>query len=625
MQVTDSLGNRYTLGAVLGKGGEGAVYDVQSRPELAAKLYHEPASAELAAKLAAMVALDTDDLRAVATWPLRVLFDSRGVNTLGYLLPRAAGFEPIHQLYTPKSRRQFFPQADWGFLLRVAKNVAAALARVHDHGVIVGDVNLGNILVAGNAAVRLIDTDSFHIEIKGARYPCRVGFDEYLAPEAQRQLQQVGAHWKLTRTPQQDVFALAVIVFQLLFMGRHPFAGRQLDGGEAEWAALIMAQRYAYAPDAAARHMAPPPGALPLSLLPPPLQTLFVRAFTGPAAQRPTAADWAEELERTLSALAQCRVNPAHRYHPASGRCLWCEADARRTIPFFAQASALEALETLEHVSADEKRRRAQPVPITLRLPPLATEPLQTLLAEVRSLKKQGPKPAFGPVVEIPALDAPLVELAARFQVPLHAPAERLRQLAAEIDQQMLSEAQPWHLLLSAFYAAADEAEQLVLACMALPRQFERTIADLNRADETELRRRWLELHRIGDAGLPELKSGIDALLESFELETAADVTPAALAAVAGLGQARIAALLAWRKRLEDGITPAQVGLAVAERLRNDDSHRLRGMQDRLAQIPAEMNRLQKKFTGLRPVLQRALNNLSQRRVIVAAALARQE
>lgn len=123
MQVTDPLGNRYRLGDPLGQGGEGVVYRVHGQPDQAAKLYHHLPPAELAANLAAMA---TDDLRAVATWPLRVLRDGSGVAAIGYLTPLAAGYEPIHQLYTPKSRRQRFPQADWRFLLRVASGRAAA-------------------------------------------------------------------------------------------------------------------------------------------------------------------------------------------------------------------------------------------------------------------------------------------------------------------------------------------------------------------------------------------------------------------------------------------------------------------------------------------------------------------
>ena len=652
MQVTDSLGNRYRLGDALGQGGEGVVYRVHGQPDQAAKVYHQPPPAELATKLGVMAAMTTDDLRAVASWPLRVLLDGRGVAPVGYLMPLAAGYEPIHQLYTPKSRRQRFPQADWGFLLRVAKNFAAAMAHVHDHGVIIGDVNLGNVLVGSAAGVRLIDTDSFHIETGGARYPCRVGFDEYLAPEAQRDLQRVGKHEHLARTPQQDAFSLAVIVFQLLFMGRHPFAGRQLDGGEAEWSVLIVAQRYAYGPGATARRMAPPPGALDLSLIPPSTQALFERAFAGSPERRPTAEDWAEELGRVLNALAQCRIHPAHRYHPASGRCLWCEADARRKTPFFVRASALETLETIEHRSATERQRQAADAaarrapthrpapllnaapaplaaprfaPIKLHLPPLADDALRMPLAQVRALKKQGPKPAFGPVAEIPALDGALLEPAARFRIPLQAAPDRLRRSIAEIDQRIAAEARQWRALLGEFYSAAAEAEDLVQQCRTLPGAFDREIADLNRVDPAEHLRRWLELHRIGDAHLAELRGGIDTLLESFDLETAADLTAEALDSVPGLGARRRDALLAWRRRIETGIEPTQAGLAVAKRLRQNHSHRLRGMHDRLTQIPGEMDRLQKKFTGLRPVLQRALNNLAQRRVIALAALKRQE
>ncbi len=61
MQVTDSLGNRYRLGDALGQGGEGVVYKIQSQPDQAAKIYHQPPPAELATKLGAMAAMATDD------------------------------------------------------------------------------------------------------------------------------------------------------------------------------------------------------------------------------------------------------------------------------------------------------------------------------------------------------------------------------------------------------------------------------------------------------------------------------------------------------------------------------------------------------------------------------------
>ena len=60
----------------------------------------------------------------------------------------------------------------------------------------------------------------------GKIYRCVVGVPEY-APELQ------GKSFKdVDRRPEHDRFGLAVLVFHLLMMGRHPFSGVSLDPGD---------------------------------------------------------------------------------------------------------------------------------------------------------------------------------------------------------------------------------------------------------------------------------------------------------------------------------------------------------------------------------------------------------
>jgi DNA-binding helix-hairpin-helix protein with protein kinase domain len=35
-------------------------------------------------------------------------------------------YEPMHKVYGPTHRKEVFPHADWRFLVRTAKNLAAA-------------------------------------------------------------------------------------------------------------------------------------------------------------------------------------------------------------------------------------------------------------------------------------------------------------------------------------------------------------------------------------------------------------------------------------------------------------------------------------------------------------------
>src|SRR4029077_19296035 len=122
-------------------------------------------------------------------------------------------------LYVPKLRLQEFPQADWRFLVRAAENVARAFDFIHQAGVVIGDVNHSNLLVANDATVKCIDCDSFQISAGSERWLCRVGTGDYQPPE----MQQLTSYEQVVRTPNHDNFGLAVTIFRLLFAGRHPF------------------------------------------------------------------------------------------------------------------------------------------------------------------------------------------------------------------------------------------------------------------------------------------------------------------------------------------------------------------------------------------------------------------
>ena len=83
-------------------------------------------------------------------------------------------------------------------------------------------------------------------------------------------------------------------LFHLLFMGRHPFAGRFLGAGEMPIEKAIAECRFAYSRDARRTKMAPPPFTPPLAVAGPATTELFERAFHPMVASggRPTAEDW---------------------------------------------------------------------------------------------------------------------------------------------------------------------------------------------------------------------------------------------------------------------------------------------------------------------------------------------
>lgn len=67
-------------------------------------------------------------------------------------MPFVKGKE-IHQLFGPRERFVEFPSVGWDSLVHVARNCAAAFNSVHDLGVVIGDVNEGNLLVTSDGTV----------------------------------------------------------------------------------------------------------------------------------------------------------------------------------------------------------------------------------------------------------------------------------------------------------------------------------------------------------------------------------------------------------------------------------------------------------------------------------------
>jgi DNA-binding helix-hairpin-helix protein with protein kinase domain len=281
-------GQALRLGTELGRGGEGSVVALADRPGQVVKLYHETPSARKVAKLTALVAASGPAVQKVAAWPQELVRNAAG-EIVGFLMPRLAERRDIHQLYSPRSRAAAFPTADFRFIVHVAANIARAFAVLHAQGHIVGDVNHGSIVVNPDGTVQLIDCDSFQVRDGAEVFTCDVGVPLFTAPELHGK-----AFRELVRTPNHDQFGLAVVLFHLLCVGRHPFAGRFLGSGEMPIERAIAEFRFAYGPEAATRQMAPPPGTLPLEALGSEIAGLFGAAFAAKAVYdaRPKAADW---------------------------------------------------------------------------------------------------------------------------------------------------------------------------------------------------------------------------------------------------------------------------------------------------------------------------------------------
>ena len=124
------------LGKLIGKGGEASVFEIAGSTDKVAKIYHAP-KPDQSMKVAAMLPIANADLLALTAWPLDLLYGKTGSFT-GIVLPRVSGHKDIHNLYSPRSRKAEFPNADWRFLIRAAANTARAFAAVHQAKCVIG-------------------------------------------------------------------------------------------------------------------------------------------------------------------------------------------------------------------------------------------------------------------------------------------------------------------------------------------------------------------------------------------------------------------------------------------------------------------------------------------------------
>lgn len=337
----------------LGQGGEGTAYLVElpNGSEKVAKVYQRMPDQRKVERLQAMAAAATPGLLTASAWVEDVIIDEAG-SAIGSLMPLAEG-KPLHELTTPKSRRQHFPGSDLHFLADVAMRIAEAARSLHQEGQVIGDFNPNNILVTRAGRVTLVDTDSFQISSGGHTYLCEVGTAEFLPPERQ-------GDQHVRRSPGDDVFAAAIHAFMLLYGGRHPFAGRwkgQHASNPPDIAGAIARKAFPYH-RRGHPEVDPPPNTPRLEVLPEVVADAFEAIFSGN--ERPSSEHWAALMRFMAGQVTPC---PRGHLHMAGRTCSACQredAEEARLAMMRAEARALIEQQQQAMRQADEWIAEAQ-------------------------------------------------------------------------------------------------------------------------------------------------------------------------------------------------------------------------------------------------------------------------
>lgn len=197
----------------IGSGGEGHVY-LTDDEKVVAKIYKkEKLTVEKYEKLKLMVSkkISYDGI----CYPIDLLYNEYQ-EFIGFTMPKAAGKELRHFLFLPKkvfeNRNSNWTRKD---LVQLSITILEKIDYLHKRNIILGDINPFNILVVSATEVYFVDVDSYQVE----GFPCPVGTDNYTAPEIQ------GKNYKeFLRTFGHEYFAVATLLFSILFLGKTPYS-----------------------------------------------------------------------------------------------------------------------------------------------------------------------------------------------------------------------------------------------------------------------------------------------------------------------------------------------------------------------------------------------------------------
>jgi DNA-binding helix-hairpin-helix protein with protein kinase domain len=587
---------------LIGQGGEATVYELAADHNSAAKIYTNALSKQKVEKIRLMASMHNPRVEKLTAWPKGVLTRKSG-EAVGLLMPKIADRNDIHHLYSPKGRRTLFMRADWRFLLRASANTARAFRVVHEAGYVIGDVNHGSILVGQDATVRLIDCDSFQVISGSRKYLCEVGVETFTPPELQ------GRNFKeVIRTTNHDNFGLAITIFLMLFMGRHPFAGRYLAQGDMPIARAIQEYRFAYGSRRISLQMEPPPSTPPLSIVGNDIARLFERAFARETTQggRPEPSAWVSALETLEKQTKQCIAHQSHWYLSDLQSCPWCRMEGETGVSLFPwiveQAGGALNLEVLwvqiraiPHPGPAPSIQGMSPKPSVVASSLKGWNSRRKVLAACAAalpfllLFLDTKISAFWILVLGAAAFAIVNRLGNRSQ---EVDEMRKRRDAATTEWGQVHGEWQTRAGGQSFDAKLSELEQLKRELDQLPSVRLRKLNELRTRQNQLQREEFLDGFEIDNATIAGFGPGRKQTLSSYGIETAADITERRLANVPGFGPILCAKLLDWRASLEVQFTfdpGRQIDPRHIAKVEQGIRSEKRRMEDRFRSGPVEL------------------------------------
>ncbi|WP_350455074.1 hypothetical protein [Slackia heliotrinireducens] len=292
-------------------GGRGFVLEVEGQPSTVCKII-DPMFRSEGRRRKVQWLIDhsflADGHVSMLVLPKGNVYDSQGA-WAGYLMRRVKGVS--------LNRLSHSDQVSPSFRVMLARMLCESVIAAHDADLVVGDLSLANVVFdPEERQMWMLDADSFQVKD-------RIAHVVYPATESREKSPEMlgRSEGAVVLTPQSDWFLLAVAVFQLLFLGEHPFECRESDVDPVDARIEHTLNR-----DFAYKRI---PGALPVNTYGPHLAECFERAFarSGPM---PSPTELRDALNELLNAKFTCCSNCGFEHSNMLAACPNCGSKRSR-------------------------------------------------------------------------------------------------------------------------------------------------------------------------------------------------------------------------------------------------------------------------------------------------------
>jgi serine/threonine protein kinase len=302
----------FNFNSELGRGGYASVFkETISNTAYAVKKYHTSEKISID-KISYMIdncpielfSISNSTKYPILSWPLSLIRETTNNEKdlyIGYIMPlvNEDNSQTLDFFYdfNLSKRLKYKTSSALSFKIEIIINICETLDKLHQKGFLFIDLKPQNLRVfEGTNIVSFLDCDSFKIIAADGEclFPAEMVSSDYISPEVFK-----ADTLPESMTIEQDLYALAVIIFQILNNGIHPFQGILSDNSEDVSTNDRKAAMGLY-PYGLAQHdkIKPNLNSIHNTFLPS-TRSLFDQAFTSQNS-RPTAAIWRDHFDDIL-------------------------------------------------------------------------------------------------------------------------------------------------------------------------------------------------------------------------------------------------------------------------------------------------------------------------------------